>query len=212
MKVLLTALYNSGFNSSSRLYEKAADELGMTPATYSRGGRGANIRYTISDSALGRLLVAVTERGVCAVKMADTDEELESDCAKNCPRQNSTRRRGSTRHGQRKCFELSFRPDNRSSTCLWTSGQLLFKDRYGKNLRPIPYGETRSYADIAKRWKARCGPRVGRACGANPVALVIPCHRVVREDKSLGGYRWGLGEEEEAVGARAEGSVRINVR
>ena len=85
-----SALYESGFNSSSRLYENAADELGMTPATYSRGGRGVNINYTIVASSMGRLLVAMTERGVCAVRMGDNDSELEKDCAKNFHRQRSS--------------------------------------------------------------------------------------------------------------------------
>jgi AraC family transcriptional regulator of adaptative response/methylated-DNA-[protein]-cysteine methyltransferase len=187
-----TALYESGFNSSSRLYEHAAEELGMTPATYSRGGRDVSITYTIVSSAMGRLLVAVTERGVCAVRMSDSDAELEKDLREEFPQARIERDDSALREPVQKILNhldnnephLDLPLDIRATA---------FQRQVWEKLRAIPYGETASYADVAKALgKPGAVRAVGRACATNPVALVIPCHRVVREDKSLGGYRWGL--------------------
>jgi AraC family transcriptional regulator of adaptative response/methylated-DNA-[protein]-cysteine methyltransferase len=189
---ITNALYDSGFNSSSRLYENAAGELGMTPATYSRGGKGANINYTIVDSPLGRLLVAVTERGVCSVTMGDSDRILEKTLRKEFSAANIERTDGILREtvskvlrhltGKEPHLELSV--DIRATA---------FQRQVWEQLRAIPYGQTVSYSDVAKAiGKPGAVRAVGHACATNPVALVIPCHRVVREDKSLGGYRWGL--------------------
>jgi AraC family transcriptional regulator, regulatory protein of adaptative response / methylated-DNA-[protein]-cysteine methyltransferase len=186
------SLYESGFNSSSRLYEHAAEELGMTPATYSRGGRGVNINYTIVESSLGRLLVAVTERGVCAVRLADSDEELENDLRAEFPEAQITRDDAGLREPVQKILNhidhnephLDLPLDIRATA---------FQRQVWEKLRVIPYGQTVSYGEVAKALgKPGAVRAVGRACATNPVALVIPCHRVVREDKSLGGYRWGL--------------------
>jgi AraC family transcriptional regulator of adaptative response/methylated-DNA-[protein]-cysteine methyltransferase len=187
-----SALYDSGFNSSSRVYEQAAEELGMTPATYGRGGRGMKIDYTIVASPLGRLLVAVTERGVCAVQMGDTDVELEKDLRAEFPAATIQRAGESLHEPVQKILNhlttnephLDLPLDVRASA---------FQRQVWEKLRAIPYGQTVSYGDIAKALgKPGAVRAVGRACATNPVALVIPCHRVVREDKSLGGYRWGL--------------------
>ena len=185
------ALYDSGFNSSSRLYEHAPQELGMTPATYSRGGQGTNISYTIVASPLGRLLVAMTERGVCAVRMGDTDAELEKDLRAEFPAANIERSDAALRDPVQKILShltheapLDLPLDIRSTA---------FQRQVWEKLRAIPYGQTVSYGDVAKSLgKPGAVRAVGRACATNPVALVIPCHRVVREDQSLGGYRWGL--------------------
>jgi AraC family transcriptional regulator of adaptative response/methylated-DNA-[protein]-cysteine methyltransferase len=187
-----TALYESGFNSSSRLYEHAAEELGMTPATYSRGGRGVNINYTIVTSSMGRLLVAMTERGVCAVRMGDSDTDLEKDLRVEFPQAEITRADSTLREAVKKILShldhnephLDLPLDIRSTA---------FQRQVWERLRAIPYGQTVSYGEVAKALgKPGAVRAVGRACATNPVALVIPCHRVVREDKSLGGYRWGL--------------------
>jgi AraC family transcriptional regulator, regulatory protein of adaptative response / methylated-DNA-[protein]-cysteine methyltransferase len=187
-----TALYESGFNSSSRLYEHAAEELGMTPATYSRGGRGVNINYTIVASSMGRLLVAMTERGVCAVRMGDSDTDLEKDLRQEFPEAEITRAESTLREAVQKILShldhnephLDLPLDIRSTA---------FQRQVWEKLRAIPYGQTVSYGEVAKALgKPGAVRAVGRACATNPVALVIPCHRVVREDKSLGGYRWGL--------------------
>ncbi len=189
---ITTALYDSGFNSSSRLYENAGEELGMTPATYRKGGSGVEIKYTITDSKLGRLLVAVTERGVCSVAMGDIDSQLESALRDEFPEANLVRAENSLkdtvkhilRYLDAKQPHLDLPLDIRATA---------FQRQVWEKLRTIPYGQTLSYADVAKALGNPGAVRaVGRACATNPVALVIPCHRVVREDQSLGGYRWGL--------------------
>ena len=186
------SLYESGFNSSSRLYEHAVEELGMTPATYGRGGRGVNINYTIVDSTLGSLLVAVTERGVCAVRLADNDAALEKDLREEFPQAQINRDDTLLSEPVQKILNhldnnephLDLPLDIRATA---------FQRQVWEKLRSIPYGQTVSYGDVAKALgKPGAVRAVGRACATNPVALVIPCHRVVREDKSLGGYRWGL--------------------
>ena len=189
---LTQALYDSGFNSSSRLYEHAPSELGMTPATYSRGGHGVEISYTIVASPLGQLLVALTERGVCAVRMGDTAAELEKDLRGEFPAATIVRNDAALRpsvekilnHLTNKQPQLDLPLDIRSTA---------FQRQVWEKLREIPYGQTVSYGEVAKSLgKPGAVRAVGRACATNPVALVIPCHRVVREDQSLGGYRWGL--------------------
>jgi AraC family transcriptional regulator of adaptative response/methylated-DNA-[protein]-cysteine methyltransferase len=186
------ALYDAGFNSSSRLYEKASAELGMTPATYGKGGRGVTISYAIVDSPLGRLLVAVTERGVCAVMMGDKDTELNKNLRAEFPEakiERADERLQETvavvlKHLAAKEQHLDLPLDIRATA---------FQRQVWEKLRAIPYGQTVSYGDVAKALGNPGAVRaVGRACATNPVALVIPCHRVVREDQSLGGYRWGL--------------------
>ncbi len=193
------ALYDSGFNSSSRLYEHASSELGMTPATYGRGGRGVEISYTITSSPLGQLLVAVTERGVCAVRMADTDAELENDLraefsAATISRDDQALREPVNKvlnHLTNKEPQLDLPLDIRATA---------FQRQVWEKLRAIPYGQTLSYGDVAKALgKPGAVRAVGRACATNPVALVIPCHRVVREDQSLGGYRWGLERKQQLL-------------
>ena len=198
-ETVINALYDSGFNSSSRVYEQAAEELGMTPATYGRGGRGVEIDYTIVSSPLGRLLVAVTERGVCAVRMGDTDAELEKDLRAEFPSATIARDDASLQETVTKVLHhlthnephLDLPLDIRATA---------FQRQVWEKLRAIPYGETVSYADVAKALgKPGAVRAVGRACATNPVALVIPCHRVVREDKSLGGYRWGLDRKQKLL-------------
>jgi AraC family transcriptional regulator of adaptative response/methylated-DNA-[protein]-cysteine methyltransferase len=199
------ALYNSGFNSSSRLYEQAASELGMTPATYSRGGAGANISYTTTDSPLGRLLVAVTDRGICAVKMADTDEQLEKDLRDELPLANINRDDAGLRNTIKQVLQYLSSNEPHADLPLDIRATAFQRQVWGQ-LRRIPYGETRSYADIAKSLgKPGAVRAVGSACGKNPVAIVIPCHRVVREDKSLGGYRWGLERKKKLLEREREG-------
>jgi AraC family transcriptional regulator of adaptative response/methylated-DNA-[protein]-cysteine methyltransferase len=203
------ALYNAGFSSSSRLYEQAGTELGMTPATYSRGGRGARVRYTITDSPLGRLLVAVTNRGICAVRMADSDEQLERTLSDELPAAMIERddEALSDTVGQ----VLQFLSNNQPHPDLPLDIRATaFQRQVWEKLRSIPYGETRSYGDIAKALgKPGAVRAVGSACGKNPVALVIPCHRVVREDKSLGGYRWGLERKKKLLDREGRATQKV---
>ena len=187
-----SSLYESGFNSSSRLYEHASEELGMTPATYSHGGRGVRINYTIVSSSMGRLLVAMTERGVCAVKLADNDVELEKELRQEFPQAEIKRADAVLREPVQKILNHLDNHEPRLDLPLDIRATA-FQRQVWEKLRAIPYGQTVSYGDVAKALgKPGAVRAVGRACATNPVALVIPCHRVVREDKSLGGYRWGL--------------------
>ncbi len=185
------SLYEAGFGSSSRLYEGAAERLGMTPGEYRKGGRGAAISYTTVASPLGRLLVARTERGVCAVCLGDDDAALEAALAEQFPAATLTRdpkglhqwAAAIVRHlsGAQPSLELPL--DLRATA---------FQRRVWDALRRIPYGETRSYSEVAREIGEPGAARaVARACATNPVALVIPCHRVVRNDGAKGGYRWG---------------------
>jgi AraC family transcriptional regulator of adaptative response/methylated-DNA-[protein]-cysteine methyltransferase len=200
------ALYDSGFNSSSRLYEHAPEELGMTPATYGKGGQGTNISYTIVASPLGRLLVAMTERGVCAVRMGDTDAELEKDLRSEFPAANIQRSDSALREPVQKILRHLNNKEPRLDLPL-DIRSTAFQRQVWEKLREIPYGQTASYSDVAKSLgKDRAVRAVGRACATNPVALVIPCHRVVREDQSLGGYRWGLERKQKLLAHEREKS------
>lgn len=185
------AMYGAGYGSSSRLYEKASEQLGMTPATYRRKGKGMNINYAIADCPLGRLLVAATGRGVCSVQFGDGDEELEAALAAEYPAADIGRDEASLggavesilRHLEGSQPDLSLPLDVRATA---------FQLRVWDELRRIPYGSTRSYGEVAAALGQPTATRaVARACATNPVALVTPCHRVVRGDGDPGGYRWG---------------------
>ncbi|HMK31711.1 MAG TPA: bifunctional DNA-binding transcriptional regulator/O6-methylguanine-DNA methyltransferase Ada [Terriglobales bacterium] len=212
-----TAVYDAGYGSSSRVYERAPGHLGMTPGSYRQGAPGITIRYTITDSPLGRMLVASTARGLCAVRFADSDRELESGLRQEFPKAEIVadkqhlrsavgrllshldgdaldgvepgRNSGSKHIDQHPDLPL----DVRATAFQW---------RVWKALRQIPRGSTRSYAEIARAIRRpRAVRAVARACAANPVAVLIPCHRVVRSDGEPGGYRWGA-ERKRALLAR----------
>jgi AraC family transcriptional regulator of adaptative response/methylated-DNA-[protein]-cysteine methyltransferase len=187
-----TALYDAGYGSSSRLYERSDAQLGMTPATYRRRGAGVEMGYTIAASPAGRLLVAGTNRGVSAVYLGDRDETLQAELRREFPeasiRRNSAQLsswvRAIVAHlaGRQPHLELPL--DIRATA---------FQRRVWETLQRIPYGKTCSYSEIARKLgKPRAARAVARACATNPVSVVIPCHRVIREDGGLGGYRWGL--------------------
>ena len=191
-EAITNAIYDAGFGSSSRLYESASAQLGMTPATYGKGGRGAVINYAIVETPLGRLLVAATSKGVCSVMLGDSEASLKADLLHEFPaaeiREDEKPLRSSLRaiveHLKHKSPHIDLPLDIQATA---------FQRQVWEQLRGIPYGETHSYSEVAKAIGQQKAVRaVARACATNPVALVIPCHRVIREDKSLGGYRWGL--------------------
>ena len=186
------AMYAAGYGSSSRLYESAAGHLGMTPGSYRKGGEGVSISYTIVNCSLGRLLVASTGQGVCAVALSTDDSALERHVREEYPAARITRDdRGLAAwaeevraHVDRRQREMNLPVDVHGTP---------FQLRVWQELRAIPYGETRTYSEVARSLGRPSAARaVARACATNRVALLIPCHRVVREDGSLGGYRWGL--------------------
>jgi len=183
------SLYNAGFSSSSRVYENAGAHFGMTPATYRKHGRGTQISFTIASTALGLVLVAQTERGVCSIAFGDTDSELEKSLKEEFSSATITRASSpyvaavlAHVNGADRLLRL---PLDIQATA--------FQRRVWEQLQKIPYGETRSYSQVARELAQPTAVRaVARACTANPVALAIPCHRVVREGGALSGYRWGL--------------------
>jgi AraC family transcriptional regulator of adaptative response/methylated-DNA-[protein]-cysteine methyltransferase len=185
------AMYEAGYGSSRGLYEKASEQLGMTPATYQRGGKGMSINYTIVNCHLGRLLVAATERGVCAVNFGDDDQQLEAALSSSYGaaliRRDETHLNDSVnallRHLDGSQPHLDLPLDVQATA---------FQLRVWEELRKIPYGATRSYGEIANSIGRPSASRaVAQACAANPVALVNPCHRVVRGSGNISGYRWG---------------------
>jgi len=205
------ATYQAGYGSSSRVYQGAAAGLGMRPASYRRGGRGARITHNIVDSPLGRLLVAATEHGVCAVKLGDNDAELEASLFGEFPAAQFQGGNGALlqwtlailnqlQSGGPEVSESQARGRSLGLELPLDIRATAFQRQVWEYLRSIPYGETRSYQEVAEALgKSRGGRAVGGACAANPVALVIPCHRVVRQDGGMGGYRWGISRKEQLL-------------
>ena len=186
------AMYDAGYGSSSRLYEKTASQLGMTPDKYRRGAIAATVRYACSDSPLGRMLIAATDLGVCSIQFARSDAELIE--------------------GLKREFPFAVRKPDNGGLQAWVAALLskmtgkemnaalpldiratAFQRRVWTYLQSIPFGATRSYGQVAKAIGRPTASRaVARACATNPVAVAIPCHRVVRGDGSISGYRWGV--------------------
>jgi len=186
------ALYDAGYSSSSRLYESADQRLGMTPATYRKGGRGMQIRYHISASPLGRMLVAGTERGVCAVHLADTDAELGVALRGEFPEALIEPDDGALEGYVSQIVDHVNGARPRLDIPLDIQGTA-FQMRVWRALQEIAYGATRTYSEVAAAIGKPLAVRaVGNACGRNPVPLVIPCHRVVASNGGLGGYGLGI--------------------
>jgi len=194
-----TALYDAGFGSSSRLYERAPGHLGMTPATYRQGGAGMEIRYTIANSPLGRLLVGATERGISAIYLGKEDATLEAELCKEYPRAEIHRDRNGMQEWVGQILEhlRGHQPNLDLPTDVQATA---FQRRVWQELRKIPYGATRTYSQVARAIGRPSAVRaVARACATNPVSVVVPCHRVVREDGKLAGYRWGVERKRELL-------------
>lgn len=191
---ITTALYDAGYGASSRLYEKAPQQLGMTPGSYQRRGQGEIIRYTIVESPLGALLVAATERGLCSVKLGSAialEQELKQEFQNALLQIDDSNLHLCT---QALVNYLSGSPLPDLPFDVQASS---FQLQVWEALREIPLGKTASYSDIAHAIGRPTSTRaVARACATNPVALVIPCHRVVPKNGSLGGYRWGVSRKQ----------------
>jgi AraC family transcriptional regulator of adaptative response/methylated-DNA-[protein]-cysteine methyltransferase len=186
------AMGAAGIDSSSTLYNKPAPPLGMKPSVYRRGGVGMALRYTITDSPLGRLLVAATERGVSAVYLGDDDAVLEAALAQEFPA--AALCRDDVEFGAWVGEILGYlRGETLHPDVPLDVQATAFQGRVWHALRQIPPGETRSYGEIARALgNPKAMRAVAGACAHNNTALLIPCHRVVREDGGLGGYRWGI--------------------
>ena len=187
-----TALYDAGYGSPSRLYERAPQQLGMTPGQYRRGGAGASIAFAIAPTPLGRMLVAATERGLCAVRFGESVTELERDLRQEFHAASLTRDDAATRQYVEPLV-ATIRGENTIVDLPLDVRATAFQMKVWEKLRQIPRGETRSYSEIAREIGEPSAVRaVARACATNPVAVVVPCHRVVRSDGEESGYRWGL--------------------
>ncbi len=189
------AIYDAGFGSSSRLYENSGASLGMTPRAMRNGGEGQVIRYVTADSPLGRMLVAATDRGVCSIVFGEDDEELSEELKERFPLAELVHDDGDkkyladavrfvTSQMTEHPLAVTFPLDVRATA---------FQQRVWKALQAIPRGETRTYSGLAEELGNRNATRaVARACATNPVAVIVPCHRVVGKNGSLTGYRWGV--------------------
>lgn len=186
------AVYAAGFSSSSRLYENATDALGMRPTTMKAHGEGETIRWSIAESPLGRMLVAATDRGICSVLFADSDKDAERELKTRFAKANL--QRDDTGLGEAVRTVLAQITESPTAASLpFDVRATSFQHRVWEALRAIPRGETRTYSQIAQTIGAPKAVRaVGAACGANPLAVVVPCHRAVGSDGRLTGYRWGL--------------------
>ena len=186
------ALYDAGYSSNSRLYERTSSQLGMTPDKYRRGAIAAPIRYTCADSPLGRMLIAATDKGICTIQFADSDDELEHGLKREFPF--AQRKRDDLAMGSWKRDLLRQMRGQKLNGALPLDIQATaFQRRVWSHLQSISFGSTRSYGEVARAIGHPTATRaVARACATNPVAVAIPCHRVVRENGDLAGYRWGL--------------------
>jgi AraC family transcriptional regulator of adaptative response/methylated-DNA-[protein]-cysteine methyltransferase len=193
-KDVTTAIFDSGYGAASRFYDSAKGRHGMTATALRKGGEGTEIRYAFGDSALGLVAVAATHRGICAVLFGASREALAEDLEARFPKavfeaadlgsdfERWVERTVGYLDGKSELFELPL--DVRGTA---------FQELVWQTLREIPAGQTASYGEIAARiGRPKSARAVARACAANPVAVIVPCHRVVRADGDLSGYRWGL--------------------
>jgi AraC family transcriptional regulator of adaptative response/methylated-DNA-[protein]-cysteine methyltransferase len=205
------AIYGAGFNSNSRFYETADGVLGMKPGSYRAGGRDTTIRFAVGECSLGSILVAAGERGVCAILLGDDPEDLVRDLEDRFPQATLV---GGDRDFERvvatvvgfveaPALGLALPLDLRGTA---------FQERVWQALREVPAGSTTTYTEIAARIGAPKSVRaVAGACAANPLAVAIPCHRVVRRDGDVAGYRWGVARKRALLAREAAGAVDAGV-
>lgn len=191
-ETVTNATYEAGFGSSSRLYERVNSTFGMTPSAFRAGGTGVTLRFTLAATVVGRMLIAVTDRGVAAVRLGDTEASLVESLRRDYPKAGLRRdTKGLKRHVRAILRCLTGRV-NTGSLSLDLNGTA-FQRKVWNALRQIPRGQVRSYREIAQAIGRPAAARaVGRACATNRIAVAIPCHRAVRGDGRLAGYRWGL--------------------
>jgi AraC family transcriptional regulator of adaptative response/methylated-DNA-[protein]-cysteine methyltransferase len=200
------AIYEAGYGSSSRLYEKSSAALGMTPRVMREGGAGLLIRYTTAASPLGRMLVATTDVGICSIAFGKDDKELVAELRGRFSKAQLVAAKGNTGWlADAVAFvtsQLSEHP--LAATFPLDVRATAFQQRVWKALQAIPRGETRSYGSIAKELGVPTAARaVGTAIGSNPVAVVVPCHRAIRGDGSLSGYHWGVERKKKLLEAES---------
>src|SRR6184192_2212587 len=198
-KSITDALYETGYGSSSRVYERSNAQLGMTPATYRKGGLGMKLGYTIAKSPLGKVHVAATERGVSAVYLGDDESKLVAELGEEYPRAEiAAASNGFERWVKEVLQRIEGRPPHIELPLDLQA--TAFQRRVWKELQRIPRGSTRTYSQVAHSvGRPKAVRAVARACASNPVSIVVPCHRVIREDGALAGYRWGLSRKEQLL-------------
>ena len=193
------AIYEAGFNSNSRFYETSEQLLGMPARSYRQGGKGAQIRFAVGQSSLGAILVAESQKGICAILLGEDPEELVRDLQDRFPR--AQLRGDDPQFDEKIALVVGFieAPAQGLNLPLDVRGTA-FQERVWQALRQIPTGQTASYTDIAQRIGSPKAVRaVAQACAANPLAVAVPCHRVVRRDGDLSGYRWGIERKRELL-------------
>lgn len=193
---IAAATFGAGYGSSSRVYEGERAGLGMTPATYKKGGLGAHIAFAIAPSPLGKLLVAATDRGICAVFLGDSDAVLQEELRQDFPAAQIARDDAALKP---RIEAVLARLEGRRRTAIAARDLPLdirataFQWQVWKALTEIPEGQTRTYGEIAAALgHPKAARAVGRACATNPVSIVVPCHRAIGSTGSLTGYRWGV--------------------
>jgi AraC family transcriptional regulator of adaptative response/methylated-DNA-[protein]-cysteine methyltransferase len=194
-KRVTDAIYEAGYGSSSRLYENSTVSLGMTPRVMREGGAGLVIRYTLADSPLGKMLVATTDFGICAILFGRDQAELEADLRTRFAKAQLTPTKGNSGWlAEAVSFVLSQLTESPAAAKFPLDVRATaFQQRVWKALQAIPRGQTRSYGEVARELgKPTASRAVAAACAANPIAIAVPCHRLVGSDGSLTGYRWGL--------------------
>jgi AraC family transcriptional regulator of adaptative response/methylated-DNA-[protein]-cysteine methyltransferase len=197
------AIYDAGFNSSSRFYETAAARLGMTPTVVRRGGAGAVIRFAVGETSLGAVLVAATDKGVCAIMLGEDPDVLARELQDRFPRADLVGGDPAFERTVAEVVGIVEAPGQRLDLPLDIRGTA-FQERVWKALRAIPPGKTATYAEIARAvGRPKAARAVAQACAANPLAIAIPCHRVVRMDGDLSGYRWGVERKRELIAREA---------
>jgi AraC family transcriptional regulator of adaptative response/methylated-DNA-[protein]-cysteine methyltransferase len=196
-ETVTSAIYAAGYNSNGRFYSSGAKRLGMTPSSFRDGGNGVAVHFAVGDSYLGSVLVAATKRGVCAIMLGDHPDQLVRDLQERFGKAKLAAGDNRFKHWIAKIVGFLSTPSLGLDLPLDVRGTA-FQERVWQALRAIPPGSTATYAQIAKRIGRPGSARaVGSACAANPLALAIPCHRVVHSDGSLSGYRWGVRRKRE---------------
>ena len=200
-KNITDALYETGYGSPSRVYERSDAQLGMTPAAYQKGGKGMKLHYTIARSPLGKVLVAATDRGVSAVYLADAEQQLLAELREEYPRAEIAPAKETY---QRWVSEIVRQIEGKPAAedlPLDVQGTA-FQRRVWQELQRIPRGTTKTYTQVAQSLGQPTAARaVARACATNPVSIIVPCHRVIRGDGTLAGYRWGLSRKQKLLAA-----------
>jgi AraC family transcriptional regulator, regulatory protein of adaptative response / methylated-DNA-[protein]-cysteine methyltransferase len=197
------AIYDAGFNSSSRFYETTATRLGMTPSAVKRGGAGARIRFAVGQASLGAVLVAATNKGVCAILLGDDAHALVRDLQDRFPRAELEGGDAEFERMVAQVVGLVEAPGQRLDLPLDIRGTA-FQQKVWAALRAIPAGKTATYQEIARAiGQPKAVRAVAQACGANPLAVAIPCHRVVRTDGDVSGYRWGVERKRKLIDREA---------